>query len=144
MPSYSHLFIDTRGDDLVAYLSSLGMEQYSDRLQQIAQWQPSETTVVNHGDALFSQHCAVCHGNEGHGNGLMAGHFQKPPANLVAGPFVWSPAGDDLDAKLAKIIKFGIPGTDMPGHETLSDQDIIALRTYLLALRNAQIEDTEK
>ena len=144
MPSYSHLFIDTRGDDLVAYLSSLGMEQYSDRLQQIAQWQPIETTVLNHDDALFSEHCAVCHGNEGHGNGLMAGHFQKPPANLVAGPFVWSPAGDDLDAKLAKIIKFGIPGTDMPGHETLSDQDIIALRTYLLALRNAQIEDTEK
>lgn len=144
MPSYSYLFSDGRGDDLVAYLSSLGMEQYSTRLEQIAQWQPSETTAVDHGDALFSRHCVVCHGSEGRGNGSMAGHFQKPPANLVVGPFVWSPEGDDLNAKLAKIIKFGIPGTDMPGHETLSDQDIITLRTYVLALRNDQIEDTEK
>lgn len=74
----------------------------------------------------------------------MAGHFQKPPANLIADPFVWSPVGDNLNTKLVKIIKFGILGNDMLGHETLSDQDIIALRTYVLTLKNAQIEDTEK
>jgi len=67
----------------------------------------------------------------------MAAHFQKPPANLVVGPFIWSAAGDQLNDKLAKIIKFGIPGTEMPGHETLSDQDIASLRAHVLDLRKA-------
>jgi hypothetical protein len=72
------------------------------------------------------------------GDGLLASRFQKPPANLVEGPFIWSAAQDHQDEKLAKIIKFGIPGTDMPGHETLSDQDIASLRAYLLNLRAVQ------
>jgi hypothetical protein len=71
----------------------------------------------------------------------MAGHFQKPPANLVVGPFLWSAVGDDLNDPLARIIKFGIPGTDMPGHETLSDQDIITLRTYVMKLRNGHMNE---
>lgn len=138
MPSYSHLFSDDRGDDLVAYLSSLGMEQYGDRLKQIAAWKPNETTVGNDGKTRFSMHCAVCHGTTGHGNGSMAGHFQKPPANLVEGPFIWSAENNHSDDRLARIIKFGIPGTDMPGHETLSDQDIATLRAYALDLRKVQ------
>ena len=138
MPSYSHLFSDDRGDDLVAYLSSLGMEQYGDRLKQIAAWKPNEMTVGNDGKDRFSIHCAVCHGTTGHGDGSMAGHFQKPPANLVEGPFIWSAEENHSDDRLARIIKFGIPGTDMPGHETLSDQDIATLRAYVLDLRKVQ------
>jgi cytochrome c oxidase cbb3-type subunit 2 len=114
------------------------MEQYGDRLKQIAAWKPNEMTVGNDGKDRFSIHCAVCHGTTGHGNGSMAGHFQKPPANLVEGPFIWSAEGNHSDDRLARIIKFGIPGTDMPGHETLSDQDIATLRAYVLDLRKVQ------
>jgi cytochrome c len=137
MPSYAHLFYDRRGDDLIAYLSNLGLEKYTNRLEQMAEWQPNEMTSKNNGNELFAKHCVACHGTAGHGDGLMAGHFPKPPANLVVGPFIWSAAGDQLNDKLAKIIKFGIPGTDMPGHETLSDQDIASLRAYVLDLRKA-------
>jgi mono/diheme cytochrome c family protein len=141
MPSYLHLFRDGRGNDLIAYLSNLGIDRYGNRLEQISQWQPKPTSATNHGNALFSQHCIVCHGSDGRGNSLMAGHFQKPPANLVVGPFLWSAVGDDLNDPLARIIKFGIPGTDMPGHETLSDQDIITLRTYVMKLRNGHMNE---
>jgi len=32
---------------------------------------------------------------------------------------------------LAQIAKFGIPGTDMPGHEYLSDADIASISLWL-------------
>jgi cytochrome c oxidase cbb3-type subunit 2 len=33
--------------------------------------------------------------------------------------------------RLARIAKFGIPGTDMPGHEYLSDEEIASLSLRL-------------
>lgn len=132
MPSYAHLFQDERGDDLVAYLGSLGMERFPQRIEQINEWQLSETTGNGNGEELFSQHCAVCHGTEGQGDGIKAALLSRPPANLAQGPFAWSAN----TTTLPRIIKFGIPGTDMPGHETLEDQDVSALRAYLIEIRN--------
>jgi cytochrome c oxidase cbb3-type subunit 2 len=144
MPSYAHLFEDVRGDDLVAYLSSLGLERYTNRIEQVANWIPQKTKEGNDDEALFSMHCVVCHGADGRGNGLLASHFQKPPANLIDGPFIWSAAQDHQDDNLARIIKCGIPGTDMPGHETLSDQDISTLRAHVLNLRNVHLDQDGK
>ena len=45
------------------------------------------------------------------------------------------PAGDDLGLRVARVIKFGLPGTDMPGHEVLTDAEISALRDHVLKLR---------
>jgi mono/diheme cytochrome c family protein len=135
MPSYAHLFRDHRGDDLIAYLASLGIERFGNRLEQISAWELTAPRESDHGPALFSKHCTVCHGAEGRGDGNIAGRFPKPPANLADGPFAWSAAGGDLPERLARIIKFGIPGTGMPGHETLTDGDIATLRAYVLSLR---------
>lgn len=135
MPSYAHLFEDRRGDDLVAYLSSLGLDQFANRAEQVSKWIPKKTKTGNNGAALFASHCAVCHAADARGKGLLMNSFQRPPANLVEGPFIWSSARDSQDEQVAKIIKFGIPGTDMPGHETLTDQDINTLKTHLLDLR---------
>jgi cytochrome c oxidase cbb3-type subunit 2 len=33
--------------------------------------------------------------------------------------------------RLAQIAKFGVPGTDMPGHEYLSDREIASLSLWL-------------
>lgn len=135
MPSYAHLFEDRRGDDLVAYLSSLGLDQFANRAEQVSKWIPKKTKTGNNGTALFASHCAVCHAADARGKGLLMNSFQRPPANLVEGPFIWSSARDSQNEQVAKIIKFGIPGTDMPGHETLTDQDINTLKTHLLDLR---------
>lgn len=131
MPSYTHLFADTRGDDLIAYLSGLGMEHFEKRQEQIKAWQPPTPSGGGSGRNLFSTHCAVCHGETGAGDGAKAGLFARPPANLIAGPFAWSAN----PSALPRIVKFGIPGTDMPGHETLADGEIADLATFLLHLR---------
>jgi hypothetical protein len=58
--------------------------------------------------------------------------------NLKDGPFVWTPVGEGLDLKIARAIKFGLPGTDMPGHEVLEDRQVLALKDFVLRLRGNQ------
>lgn len=135
MPSYAHLFQSGKGDDLVQYLRESGMARIPDILAKAAEWQPNGTSSGKDGSVLFSTHCAMCHGEGGQGNGPLAGSFQRPPANLVEGPFAWTPPGEGLELRLAQVIKFGLPGTDMPGHEVLEDAEVLALRDHLLRLR---------
>lgn len=135
MPSYAHLFEDSRGDDLVAYMQECGKGQLPKVLEKIEKWEPSGKAPLPDGAALFASQCAVCHGPEGRGNGQLASLLAKPPANLRDGPFIWSPRSPDMDLRISRIIKFGIPGTDMPGHETLSDSQVSALAKYILEIR---------
>jgi cytochrome c oxidase cbb3-type subunit 2 len=92
-------------------------------------------TVLPDAPPLFARHCAACHGPDAMGDGKLAPALGKPPANLRRGPFLWSPNGPELETRLARIIKFGVPGTDMPGHETLTDAQVLALARYVLGLR---------
>ena len=137
MPSYAHLFRDGRGDDLTAFLLDADPAAHPQRRLQIEAWQPQPCAPLPpaEGLMLFLRHCAACHGPEGHGDGELAGNFPKPPPNLDLGPFVWTPGGPDLETRLARVVKFGIPGTDMPGHETLDDSQIMALTAYLARIR---------
>ena len=135
MPSYAHLFKDGRGDDLVRYLKVSGVGATADLMAKSAAWIPSTASGSGDGKDLFARHCAACHGSEGEGDGPLARRFLRPPANLTAGPFVWTAAGPDLGLRISRVIKFGIPGADMPGHELLSDAEVVALKDHVLELR---------
>lgn len=135
MPSYAHLFRDTRGDDLIAFLRDVPAETMQARATAALTWTPSPTAAIPEGAPLYNHHCAICHGPVGHGDGKLAPLFAKRPANLDLGPFIWTPAGPDLETRVARVIKYGIPGTDMPGHETLGDAELIALARYVCYLR---------
>ncbi|MBK1883059.1 cbb3-type cytochrome c oxidase subunit II [Luteolibacter pohnpeiensis] len=137
MPSYAYLFKDRRGDDLVHYLQANGLDGMTDVFQKAMTWQPESSQSAGRGAELFQNHCAVCHGASGKGDGEMSGLLTKAPANLVDGPFVWSSAGT---GRIRQIIKFGIPGTDMPGHETLKDEQIVALEEFVSCLRKLASE----
>lgn len=137
MPSYAHLFKDDRGEALVEYLADYEPEDLVKRQQTIYKWMPSSETslgAAERGEFLFSSHCASCHGAQGWGDGLLAGIWAKPPTNLADGPFAFT-STDDGGVMLARVIKFGIPGTDMPGHEALSDLDMKALVEHVRLLR---------
>ena len=137
MPSYAHLFVDDRGEALLAYLSAFDPEDLGGRLETIYQWTPAATAdaqASGHGAMLFADHCVACHGEQGRGDGVLSGLWEKPPANLIDGPFAFT-SGQAKDAMLARVIKFGIPGTDMPGHELLSDSDVKTLVEYVSAMR---------
>lgn len=136
MPSYQHLFEDTRGPDLVAYLSQSGADLSSDVAARAAIWTPRPLGDLPDASTLFSTQCAICHGPEGKGNGIMAGNLARKPANLADGPFVWTATTENRESTVQRIIKYGIPGTDMPGHETLDDAQVVSLARYLIGLRH--------
>jgi cytochrome c oxidase cbb3-type subunit 2 len=135
MPSYAHLFDDQRGDDLVAYLKSLGAERAIEVMGEREKWQPSTNGKKADAKHLFVNHCAACHGSDGRG-GKLASRLIRPPTNLVDGPYLWT-AGEGKDAwqRVARTIKFGLPGTDMPGHEVFDDAMIRALTDELMSWR---------
>lgn len=137
MPSYTHLFDDTRGGDLVSYLAEAPPDALAKRTAEIAGWSPAAARG-SHGREVYARSCAVCHGDDGRGDGVLAREFARPPVNLVQGPFIhtrqpWP--GEDLRVTVARVTKFGIPGTDMPGHELLSDAEALGVADWVLALR---------
>lgn len=90
-------------------------------------WHPKGTAAGLNGKDLFSHNCSACDWPDSLGNGPLSSNLARRPGNLVAGPFPWTPQGDDLGLRVARTIKFGLPGIDMPGHETLTDAEILAL-----------------
>jgi cytochrome c oxidase cbb3-type subunit 2 len=138
MPSYRHLFSDDRGDALLDYLSSLGGGTAGNRYATMNAWEPSPGAAVAEasGARLFEAHCGSCHDAAlvRDPGGWVRKAFRRPPTDLAAGPMVYAPPGMEAGARrlrLARIIKFGLPGTDMPGHEYLSDSEIVSLAGFV-------------
>lgn len=137
MPSYAHLFRegDGRGDALVAYLASLGAETLEKRAAQVAAWKPAESAVADEakGARLFATLCVSCHGAGGQGDGVLAKGLSVRPPDWPrdGGRRV---KGEDQEA-VARIIKFGLPGSPMAGHEYLKDDEVVSLARYVRSLQ---------
>ncbi len=136
MPSFGFLFRDERGDDLVAYLESLHTEGTAQHLAEENLWQPFAKSVAEAdaklGGQLFQVYCATCH--DAGGPTRWQAHFRRLPPDLTVGPYFCLPfSGPPAQRtnRIAQIAKFGIPGTDMPGHEYLSDADIASISLWL-------------
>ena len=141
MPCYKYLFADQRGPDLVAYLRSLGRTHIMDRYELAAAWEPAKAAQVaaKHLDeaVLVKQFCSTCHSPNGATRRDWKSAFKILPPDLAKGPFRYVPATTAPAwrwRRFAEIIKFGLPGTDMPGHEYLPDDEIAAMAHYLTEL----------
>lgn len=44
---------------------------------------PADEVSLQRGQILFSIHCQVCHGEQGHGDGPLASYFDRTPQNLT-------------------------------------------------------------
>ncbi len=142
MPSYAHLFTHANpdGDALIAFLTNdpNRAKNLAARATTINNWHPNapnHLANIKHGKQLFAQHCTACHGSSAHGDGKLAHFLLRPPADLASGPLPFT-AAEPL--RTARIIKFGQLGTDMPGHESLKDTQILDLVAYLHSLRRHQ------
>lgn len=142
MPAYAHLFRDGRsgGEALVAYLGSLGVATQDDWWLAAAQWSPAPATQLppRATGRLFQNYCAGCHGTAGRGDGPLAARLSRPPRDLGRAEWLYFPRGTGPEAErraLARIIKFGLPGGAVAGHEYLADGEITALAAYVQALR---------
>jgi cytochrome c oxidase cbb3-type subunit 2 len=159
MPSYAHLFREaepkggqdgpertpSRGDDLVAYLGSLGSPAVIGAGAALLPG-PAEHAGASaaRGERLFGRYCAACHGEGGRGDGPLAEELASPAERRVMdlgkGP-LWSVTrgvdGADEESErreLARTIGFGLPGTSMPGHESLTRQQIADLARFVEGL----------
>src|ERR1035437_3665957 len=138
MPGYAYLFSDERGPALLAYLQSLGQTNIADRYAAAAAWEPSAAELAASekldGSALLGQYCNTCHRPNGATRMAWKSEFKKLPPDFVKGPFTFVPAAADPAwrwRRFAEIIKFGLPGTDMPGHDYLPDAMIAAMAKHL-------------
>jgi cytochrome c oxidase cbb3-type subunit 2 len=136
MPSFGFLFRDRRGDDLVSYLESLHTAGTLDHQKEESQWHPPTAAFAqanpHDGERLFLRYCGTCHSAGGRTRWQVA--FKRYPPDLSVGPILHVKASDSPSERLtclAQIAKFGIPATDMPGHEYLSDKDIASISLWL-------------
>ena len=135
MPAYAHLFRpgDEHGPDLLAYLSSLGSERAMARSEFVSRWQPVglHPDVVAPNDRLFLRLCATCHGPTGRGDGVLARQLEPAPPDWTKGARHIAASGEGQLLFLCRLIKFGLPGTAMAGHEYLSDDEIAGLACFV-------------
>jgi len=144
MPSYAGLFSvgDDRGEALLDYLMSLGAGTLERRRAIIANWQPRVLTSVgdaSRGALSWSRNCVSCHGSSGAGDGALAGYLEVRPPNFSRDDWRRVPragAAQPLPHDIMRIAKFGLPGSPMPGHEWLSDQELADLASHVLLLHS--------
>jgi mono/diheme cytochrome c family protein len=74
--------------------------------------------------------CAMCHGSKGDGKGPLATLYDPPPRNFACAQTV----NGIPDGQLFWIVKYGSPGTGMPPHLELSEQQLWQLVLYLRKL----------
>jgi mono/diheme cytochrome c family protein len=74
-------------------------------------WVTSEA-LVKHGAKLFKNNCAMCHGDQGKGDGAAGAGLNPKPRNLVEGN--WT-KGAGLIASY-EVLKLGIPGSSMAAY----------------------------
>jgi len=136
MPSSAFLFRDQRGADLVSFLESLHGSGLPQHLTEEQNWLPASSATTNanasDGKRLFQRSCATCH--DAGGETRWAGNFKRLPPDLAVGPFLHLSLAENVAERrnhIARIIKFGIHGTDMPGHEYLPDNEITSISLWL-------------
>lgn len=90
------------------------------------------TARVGRGEMIFLQHCAKCHGADGHGDSDAIARQKPPPRDFAARPWRFEV---NLDS-IRKITSDGIPATSMPAHRSalsVADLDAVAAHTLRLA-----------
>lgn len=89
------------------------------------------------GQALYIEHCAACHGQNGDGNGPAAVWLYPKPRNFSSGLFKIqsTPAGAlPTDEDLLRSITKGLPGSSMPSFTYLTEQERLDLVSYVKQL----------
>jgi cytochrome c oxidase cbb3-type subunit 2 len=138
MPSFAFLFRDERGDDLLSYIESLKGAGAADNLSAEKAWHLPLSALqdanLRDGEELFQRQCATCHNVDGRMRRAWQTSFKRLPTDFAVGPLLDLPVSDSSEQRMdriAQISKFGIHGTDMPGHEYLSDKEIASISLWL-------------
>lgn len=88
-----------------------------------------EDRPARSGKEVYQQLCAVCHGVDGDGKGLV--ELDRPARSFKDGGFSFG----NTQAAIARTVAAGIGGTPMPGFASaLSDEELQAVAAYVIEL----------
>lgn len=92
---------------------------------------PTRGAGTASGPAVYAANCALCHGDDGRGQGEASIGLEPPPADFTDGE--WK-TGDGSLAAIRNTIENGSPGTAMIGWKgTLTDAEIDAVARHVQA-----------
>jgi len=87
------------------------------------------------GAMIYGQHCAVCHGPDGRGNGPAAPSLIPRPRDFTSGRFKYKStptAEPPTDADLIRVVSRGLDASAMPFfHDLLPDSDLREVVQYI-------------
>lgn len=112
---------------------------------ETASQQPS-AAPAGRGAALFAQHCAACHGENGNGQGLAAVFLYPKPRNFREGRFrlITTVNGVPTLEDLESILERGLPGSSMVSWAHLPAEDRRLLAEQVMAFRREGAADVER
>lgn len=99
-------------------------------------WVPNPD-MVTHGKKLFAANCAMCHGNEGKGDGAAGQALNPHPRNLVEGK--WTHGGGYIG--LFGVITNGSPGSSMAAYKHLKPVDRWALVQFIDSITDNKVKE---
>ena len=124
-------------------VSGTAMPGFADRLSTADRWNVIAYLTelrhrgvdASHGEGLYGQSCASCHGMSGGGDGALARELSKLPPAI--GTFAWQVQRSD--SEMAVAIRQGVPGSPMPPMRTMSAAEEQQVVAYLrsIAIRRA-------
>lgn len=120
--------------DLLADLElAEGMTGYEEVVALAGSVPPSSPEAIAKGKELYSQNCALCHGESGVGDGPGGASLDPPPRDLtVASEYKYG----HLELALYRTATYGIEGTGMaPWDGIISPEDQWAIGHYIRTIQ---------
>jgi mono/diheme cytochrome c family protein len=93
--------------------------------------------MAKHGAVVFKANCAICHGNEGKGDGPGGAALNPKPRNLVEGP--WKKGGGYIG--WFTVLQNGLEGTAMVSWKHLKKEDRWALVQFIDSITKAKVKE---
>jgi mono/diheme cytochrome c family protein len=110
-------------------------------VSKIAEPWVSNPDMVTHGKKIFAQNCAMCHGDEGKGDGAAGAALNPKPRNLVEGP--WKKGGGYIG--WYTVLAEGLPGSSMASYASMKPADRWSLVQFIESITKAKVtEDPTK
>lgn len=103
-------------------------------------WPPGADLPANApiGQRVYAQHCAVCHGPDGRGNGPAAPSLRPHPRDFTKGQFKYksTPVGQPpTDEDLIRVVSEGLQASAMPyWRDLLTEQEIREVISYIKSM----------
>jgi high-affinity iron transporter len=126
---FQKISVGVKGTAMPAYADKLSPADRWNVIAYLTELRHRNVDAV-HGEGLYGQNCASCHGMNGRGDGALARELSKLPPAI--GTFAWQVQRSD--SEMAVVIREGVPGSPMPPMRQLSASEELEVVAYLRSI----------